>query len=477
MTAALTLVPDLAPDPPPDAEDWLRRAQFDAASYVAEDVYYEGGVRLSSMGWSLPPEMAVLQTVVGWPALAADSHTVRIQETGFRFRGQSKSSDSLAALWTESGARAEAPLMYSEAAVHRAAYWTVGGRPGSDVPAVRAESRLDLWADVDPRTGDVRGAVRPWREDDRDHVAIYLPFFTSYQVKNDGRWAEYDRIEHGLPVPPVVPMVHGARVRRRGGASLMERVVSLTDACARTLTNLGGAQELLAVPQRYAAGVKSGEMTRPDGRRVSPAEMYLGRFLAFSDPNVKLGQLSAADLRNFTEVVNLYSKLTSSVTGLPPDYLGYSDANPTAADAIVASRERLITNVEAVHQPFGDANEKLAAILLQWTGEDDDPDPLETIWRDPSTPTFSARADSAVKLYGQGLIPREGAWDILGISPEDQTRWAALLSEDPLERYVANNVGGMIGAGDNGAPAGTGQGLGDAVPGGPVGPGGAERPA
>lgn len=477
MTAALTLVPDPTPEPAPDATYWLERARFDAATYLAEDVYYDGGVRLSSMGWSLPPEMSVLQTVVGWPSLAVDSHAVRVQEDGFRFRGQAKSSEAVADLWHASRARAEAPLMYAEAMVHRRAYWTIGGRPGSDVPIVRAESRLDLWADVDPRTGDVLGAVRPFREDDQDHVAIMLPNFTSYQRKDHGRWVEYDRITHDLGDVPVVPVVHGATVRRRDGASLMQRVVSLTDACARTLTNLGGAQELLSVPQRYISGVKSAEITKADGSPVSPAELYLGRFLAFSNPEVKLGQLSAADLRNFTEVVNLYSKLTSSVTGLPPDYLGYSDANPTAADAIVASRERMVTNVESIHQPFGDANERLATLLLRWTGEDDDPDPLECIWRDPATPTFAARADAAVKLYSAGLLPREAAWDVLGINPDEQRRWAALLSEDPLERYVGAQLGGMRdGSADNGAPAGTGQDLGDAVPGGPRGTNGSDRP-
>ena len=425
------------------------------------------------MGWSLPPELSVLQTVIGWPPLAVDSVNFRLKENGFRFRGDPSPSSELGDLWDLTGAPAEARLAYNEALVHRQGYWTVGGSGRDDVPLVRAESRADLWADIERATGDVKGAVRPWTdEDDQEGVTIYLPDSTHiYGKGRGGNWVELDRIEHGLGVVPVVPIVHGARVRKRGGASLMSRVVGLTDACARTLTNLGGAQELLAVPQRYILGVKAGEVTKPDGSKVTPAEMYMGRFLAFSNEHAQMGQFSAADLRNFTEVVNLYAKMASSVTGLPPDYLGYSDANPTAADAIYASRERLVTNVEEIHTPFGESNTRLMDILVRWTGLDDDPDPIECVWQNPATPTFAARADAVTKLYAGGLIPREAAWDELGYSPETQVRYAALLSDDPLERYVAQN-GGATGAaipGSSGAQAVPGPDLGQPATGGPVG--------
>ena len=53
---------------------------------------------------------------------------------------------------------------------------------------------------------------------------------------------------------------------------------------------------------------------------------------------------------------------------------------------------------------------------------------METIWRDPSTPTYAAKADAATKLYGNGtgVIPRERARIDMGYSVqerEEMRRW------------------------------------------------------
>jgi hypothetical protein len=53
---------------------------------------------------------------------------------------------------------------------------------------------------------------------------------------------------------------------------------------------------------------------------------------------------------------------------------------------------------------------------------------LETIWRDPSTPTWAAKADAAVKLYGNGMgvIPKEQARVDMGYSiteREEMRKW------------------------------------------------------
>lgn len=53
---------------------------------------------------------------------------------------------------------------------------------------------------------------------------------------------------------------------------------------------------------------------------------------------------------------------------------------------------------------------------------------METIWRDPSTPTYAAKADAATKLFGNGtgVIPRERARIDMGYSikeREEMRRW------------------------------------------------------
>src|SRR5690606_40169740 len=57
-----------------------------------------------------------------------------------------------------------------------------------------------------------------------------------------------------------------------------------------------------------------------------------------------------------------------------------------------------------------------------------DYDRLETIWRDPATPTYAAKADAVMKLYanGSGVIPKEYARIEMGFSDEqrrDMREW------------------------------------------------------
>lgn len=443
----LTLVPDGAGRFVPDPNEWLRRARFDTTTYDVETIYYEGGVRLAALGWALPPEMAVLQTVVNWCAMAVDSLTPRLRVSGFRQGGAPRPSEALTELWRRCGMVTESPVAITEALVHQRGYLSVGIHPRTELPIIRAETRRNLWADIDSATGEVLGAVRdiaPELGDPTARCVVYLPDATHYFAlgTSGAGWSETDRIEHDLGRPTIVPMTHRPTAWRRGGASRMRDVALLTDACCRALTNLAGAQELLAVPQRYVLGAQEGDFTDPaTGKPRTKWEMYLARFLALGNEDAQVGSLPAADLRNFVEVINLYAKLTAGTTGLPPDYLGYSDANPTSADAILASRERLVSDAEGLQPGFGDAYENALAIAVQLLdGEgalgDDAELALDCVWDDAATPTYAARADAAVKLFSAGLVPREAVWDLLGYDAAQQSRYARLMDDDPLERFV-----------------------------------------
>src|SRR5205823_652596 len=138
----------------------------------------------------------------------------------------------------------------------------------------------------------------------------------------------------------------------------------LTDAVCRTLTNLGGAQELLAVPQRYVLGATREDFVDAEGRPVPAWEAYIGRILALGDPDTKVGQFAAADLRNFTEVVNLYARLVSALSGLPPHFLGLTSENPASADAIRSAEARLVKRAERRTRMFSGPWEQVMRLCL-----------------------------------------------------------------------------------------------------------------
>jgi len=404
------------------------------------NAYYDGALRLAALGITLPPEMRNLAVVVNWPRLATRSLEERLDVEGFRLAGETGTSDRLWGWWQANNLDSRAPLGHREALVTGDAYVVVGRRDGDDeTPLITVESGEHLHADVDPSTGEARSAARVYAADRNgvpQRATLYLPDVTLFYELRSGGFVEVDAVEHDLGTPTVVPMLYQDRLSDETGRSELLDIIGLTDACCRTLTNLGGAQELLAVPQRYVLGAKQEDFVDKDGKPKTAWEAYIGRLWTLSEEDAKVGQFAAADLRNFTEVINQYSKLVSAMTGLPPHYLGYSTDNPTSADAIRSSESRLVKRAERAATTLEDAWERGMRLALRWIDDTDDVPRLETRWRDPSTPTFAAKADAVTKLVQAGIIPKEAAWDMLGFSPEQQAHYAQLMASDPLAALI-----------------------------------------
>lgn len=405
------------------------------------NAYYDGALRLAALGITLPPEMRNLAVVVNWPRLAIRSLEERLDVEGFRLAGETGTSDRLWDWWQANNLDSRAPLAHREALVTGDAYVVVGRRADDEqTPLITVESGDHLHADVDPATGEARAAARVYAPDDNgvpQRAALYLPDVNIYyELRSGSGFVEVDAVEHDLGTTTVVPMLYQDRLSDETGRSEMLDIIGLTDACCRTLTNLGGAQELIAVPQRYVLGATSEDFRNQDGTPKPAWEAYIGRIWALGNEEAKVGQFTAADLRNFTEVINQYSKLVSALTGLPPHYLGYSTENPTSADAIRSSESRLVKRSERAATTLEDAWERGMRLALRWIDDTDDVPRLETKWRDPSTPTFAAKADAVTKLVQAGIIPKEAAWDQLGFSPEQQAHYAQLMASDPINTLI-----------------------------------------
>ncbi|NGO67159.1 phage portal protein [Streptomyces boncukensis] len=420
------------------------------------DRYYEGRVRLASIGLSLPPEMRQMSTVVNWPALYVDALEERLDVEGFRLDGAADADERLWEWWQANDLDEESQLAHLDALVYGRAFVTVGTAPEEGAPPViRVESARTMAADFDPYTRRVTAALRVLAEDPEDEphdradahptappyaARLYLPDRTVSleRVPRGGVWQVTGEDVHQLGRPLVEMLTNRGRAGERSGASEMRDVIGLTDAACRTLTNMQGAQELLAVPQRYVLGARQEDFQDAHGQPIPAWEAYIGRFLMLASEDAKAGQFPAADLRNFTEVMNLYAQLVASVTGLPPHYLGQSTDNPASADAIRSSEARLIKRAERKQRAFGGAWERVMRLAMLVEGMDPARGTaMETDWRDAATPTVAARADAVTKLVAAGILPVEAAWEQLGYSPQYRARLRSLTDTDPAVRYLA----------------------------------------
>lgn len=421
-----------------------RRLQTRAGRVRRLDAYYDGTQRLAALGLGLPPEMRRLQVVVNWPRLVVDSLEERLDVEGFRLADAADTDARLWAWWQANNLDEESSLAHLEALVAGRAFLTVG--PNEDqpeIPVITPESARSMIADIDPRTRRVRAALRLYNAPDDGGAArsatLYLPDRTIFYDRVSAGWRPVDVIEHRLGQVPVVPLVNRARLADRDGRSEMADVVGLTDAACRTLTNLQGAQELLAVPQRYVLGATREDFVDEDGHPIPAWEAYIGRILALGDPDAKVGQFTAADLRNFTETLNAYARMVSALSGLPPHFLGLVSENPASADAIRSAEARLVKRAERRTRAFSGAWEQAMRLgMLIVDGElPADAARLEAVWRDPSTPTYAAKADAVAKLVAAGILPVSVAWEELGYTAEKRRQLAEAASDDPLARLMA----------------------------------------
>lgn len=448
---------------PDEAREQMISAFEDSTKNLASNTsYYEAERRPEAIGVTVPVQMQKLLAHVGYPRLYVDSIAERQSVEGFRLGDADETDEELWQWWQANNLDIEAPLGYTDAYVHGRSYITLampdpkidlGWDPA--IPIIRVEPPTRMYAEIDPRIGKVSRAIRVAYNQDGDEIeaaTLYTMNDTFGWFKSDNEWTPWFQYSHGLMAVPVVPLPNRTRLSDLYGTSeITPELRSMTDAAARVLMLMQATAELMGVPQRLIFGIKPEEIGVDAETGQTFFDAYLARILAFEDADGKIQQFSAAELSNFTNALDQIAKQVAAYTGLPPQYLSTAADNPASAEAIRAAESRLIKKVERKNSIFGGAWEE--AMRLAWRmakGGEVPPDMLrmETIWRDPSTPTYAAKADAASKLFanGTGVIPRERARIDMGYTVqerEEMRRWdeeeaalglglmGTMYSEDP----------------------------------------------
>ena len=389
--------------------------------------FYTGARRPGAIGVSVPPQMRQLLASIGYPKLYVDALAERLNVQGFRLGGD-ESDDVLWHWWCSNGLKVSSVLGHTEAMVTGCAYATVSvpnpDNPRLDpkVPMIRVEPPTALHAVIDPYTLEVSRAVRVIEDKNLQNrwVTVYLPDRTITWAQEDNKqWATRSIVRHDLGFVPVVPLCNQTVLGDINGVSEITLPLrTLTDFASRVMMCMGAATEMMAIPQRVLFGVSAddiGAQQAPLGDGKGHYDAYTARILAIEDVDAKATQFSAAELRNFVDVLREVAKQVAAVTGLPPQYLSSSNDNPASAEAIRAAEERMLTNINSKQQLFGAAWVQVMQTAWQVMNPGEQlPEEyyrLECAWAEAATPTYASRADAAVKLYanGTGIIPKRQA--------------------------------------------------------------------
>jgi hypothetical protein len=466
---------------PTEDLEWVtalsKRHDAEMAELEMLNRYYEGTQPLTYMHPEIFREVQdrIKPVIIAWPQLVVDAIDERLDVRGFRLPDEEGEDKDLWRVWQANDMDEQSGMAHIDALGMKRAYVSAGSNEDDeDTPILAAESPLEMFADIDPRTRKERAALRRViddasfaREAERS-ATLYVPSKTVWFDFRDGKWVEVDRDEHNLGVVPVVSLINRARLssartatsRSRYGRSELSSVIPISDGANKIATDMMVAAEGVALPLRGLFGISPEDLQDKDGNTLTAVQALMRKLLTIpvgTESGVKEFEFAGASLGGFHESINSLARIVASLAGLPPDYMGLSTDNPPSAESRLAGEIRLIKRAERKQSSWGGAYEQMCRLVRRFQEGGWDPKlrQLETRWRDASTPTVAQSADAAVKKYtappGQKPIAtlRQTREDLGYTDPqirrmerEDEAEERRRAQLDPLGEIARGMAGG-----------------------------------
>ncbi len=370
----------------------------------------------SLMSEQMPAVVKRRSFVLGWSALSVDKLNRRCNLDAFYDEG-GRDLNKLGLgqiiednrLLSELSQGVHASLLHGPAFVVTTQGDTESGEPPVLIHARSAEVATGVW---DVRRRSMSSFLSITDVDDRGEpigMTMYLPDLNVIMAKRDGRWY-VTRRPHRYGVP-VDMLRYRPRLGRPFGASRINRtVMSLHMQALAAMIRADVNGEAYSLPRFMLLGATEEAFKNADGSPKPTWQAAWDAVWAIGDDHDP-----ALD-----------------ETGIPLGELGLiGDANPTSAEALVVSRDDLIS--EAL-QAQRDWNPDLSVVprraLEMLNGREFPRLRLRPVWVDPVQTSPAAKADAGQKILaaqpwlGQTTVGLE----LLGLSPEQARR---ALSERP----------------------------------------------
>lgn len=422
--------------------------------------YYLGRQRLEQLGMAIPPAMRRFVVIANWGRTVVDTTNDRQQVRSLILPGEETADPVLRQIWDANNLDAHVAMFNRDRMIYGRGFLSVGANEDNpELPYVRVESPREMVARIDRRKEIITAAARFYgggTDGLAANVTLYTPDATVWVEREAGgtEWVEVDRDNHKLGVVPVVMHLNRRMSGSWSGESALTDIIPLVDSAARSLTNLQFAQEAHGVPRMWMAGVKKEDFVDAEGQPIPQFEAYFDAIHTITDAAGKVGQLTAADLKNFQTALEIYGTQASIVTGFPARYFGLLPTNPPTEGAIRADEATLIRSVEAQNLEVGITLGWAGALMYRFaTGNVISGNQVRTDWFDPATPTVSQREDALAKRKAAGVLSREGYWDELGWSEARKAKERAYFEAEALDPVTARLLADAAGSGSSGVPA------------------------
>lgn len=412
--------------------------------------YYQGTKRIEQLGMAIPPKMRRFLVFANWCRVLVDTIESRQSVRYLQLPGAETTDDRLRAIANASHLSSQLRMFQRDRMIYGRGFLSAGTNEENPLlPLVRVESPREIAYEVDVRRERLTRVARfydPHKTSKKAQQAtLYSPESTVWVARVDGKWVEVDRDNHNLGRLSIVMHLNRRMSGSWTGESQMADILPLVDSVTRSLTNLQFAQEAHGIPRMFMTGVSQGDFVDAAGQPIPKFEAYFNAIHTLSKSDSKVGQLTAADLKNFETAVNIYGKQAAVITGFPARYFGLFTTNPPAEGAMRADEAQLVEQVESQNDETGVPIGEVMSVAWRMATNEWPEGPINVDWFDPATPTVSQREDALSKRRAAGVLSREGYWDELGWSEARKQREREYFAAEEADPFVTNLLQGVTG--------------------------------
>ena len=397
-----------------------------------------------------------------WCQVVVDSKTERLVVRGIRI-GEEKADADLWRVWQINGLDADSGLAFVDAIAGCQSYALVWGDPDEEnTPVVSFESAEEAIIAYAPGSRRKKLAgLKVWRDEytGDEFATLYLPGAVWKFRKRSGQYlsiaprdpvlgspmagggpGEWDlRIEGGEPNPQPNPMgeVPMAELPNRSRlatspVSEIHNVIPLQDAINTLWMHLLTASDFAAFPQRVMMGMQMPKkaIVNENGDVIGQEPQDLERFavdrvLLLEGPDAKIGAWPAANLENYTKLLETAVGHVAAQTRTPQHYLIGKMAN-LSGEALKAAETGLVSTIYEKQLYFGEAIKDMARLIALAQDDASKAKALReasVVWKDPESRSLAELADALGKQAVMLHVPDEALWREYGYTDTQITEF------------------------------------------------------
>ncbi|WP_406226378.1 phage portal protein [Streptomyces albidoflavus] len=386
-----------------------------------------------------------------WCQVVPDATVERLVPVGFR--AESGELDNAAwRAWRRNECDVDVSLALLDALITGRAFGLVW-RPGAETEISFHDVDQAIVEYVPGKRRVRRAGLLLWNDGELDRATLFYPDSVhKFRRKGSGPWATESVSRNPMGVVPLVALENRARLRGKP-VSEIAVVAPMQDAVntlwAHTLT----ASDDLAAPARAVLGMDrpTREILDDEGEVIGEEDLPIADFrrrklLWLEREGASIAEFSAADLANYTRVIEVAVRHIAAQTRTPPSYLTGEMIN-VSADALVASEAGLVAKVTERQRFFGSALREIMRLEAIAAGEPERAAALalgSVVWRDPQFRSEAQYADALVKYKAIG-VPDEALWARMpDTTAEEIERWKAMRT-DQAAAILGGDMAAMYG--------------------------------